>query len=179
MKDIRLHDLDFEPYIDASTINRTVHLLAEHIDRDYAGKDPILLIVLNGAFVFAADLVRLISIPIRLDFVKVSSYAGTASTAQMREHFRWQQPLTGQHVIIVEDIVDTGHTLAYLKSKINEEQPASVEIACLLIKPNAYQYDDPVTYQGLPIPNDFVVGYGLDYNGLGRDIPCIYKKKAI
>ena len=177
MKDIRIHDLEFEPYIDAETITQTVTNLASHIDRDYADKNPILLVVLNGAFVFAADLVRLISIPIRLDFVKISSYSGTTSTSQMNEHFRWQQSLKGQHVLIIEDIVDTGHTLSYLKDIIRKEEPASVEIACLLIKPKAYLYNDPVAYQGLPIPNDFVVGYGLDYNGLGRDIPCIYKKK--
>lgn len=177
MTDITLHDLEFEPYIDEATIAQTVRNLASHIDRDYAGKNPILLVVLNGAFVFAADLVRLISIPIRLDFVKISSYSGTASTAQMNEHFRWQQSLEGQHVIIIEDIVDTGNTLHYLKSILREQHPASIEIASLLIKPNAYKYEYPIAYQGLPIPEDFVVGYGLDYNGLGRDIPCIYKKK--
>lgn len=109
--------------------------------------------------------------------MKISSYAGTASTGYLKEYFVWQTDLRDQHVIIVEDIVDTGHTLAYLKNKIQKESPASIEIACLLIKPEAYQYKENVAYQGMAIPNDFVVGYGLDYNGLGRDLDCIYRKK--
>lgn len=177
MSEIKLHDLVFEPFINSTEIRETVDALAARIDRDYEGKNPILLIVLNGAFIFAADLVRTISIPIRLDFVKISSYKGTESSKKMNEHFLWQTPLTGQHVLIIEDIVDTGHTLAYLKEKINAEKPASLEIACLLLKPLAYQYPDRVEYHGRSIPNDFVVGYGLDYNGLGRDIPSIYRKK--
>lgn len=179
MSDVRLHELTFEPFISAEEIKRMVEYLASRIDTDYAGKNPVLLIVLNGAFIFAADLVRRISIPMRMDFVKVSSYAGTGSTGKILEHFLWQNSLRGEHVIIVEDIVDTGHTLDYLKNKIRAQQPASLEIACLLIKPSAYQYPDPVTYQGHAIPNDFVVGYGLDYNGLGRDLDCIYRKKDV
>jgi hypoxanthine phosphoribosyltransferase len=177
MSDVRLHDLTFEPFISTEEIKNTVETLASRIDTDYAGKNPVLLIVLNGAFIFAADLVRRISIPMRMDFVKISSYAGTGSTGKILEHFLWQNSLRGEHVLIVEDIVDTGHTLDYLKNKIRAEQPASLEIACLLIKPAAYQYPDPVAYQGRAIPNDFVVGYGLDYNGLGRDLDCIYRKK--
>ena len=179
MSDVRLHDLTFEPFISAAEITQVVNELAARIDTDYAGKNPVLLIVLNGAFIFAADLVRRISIPMRMDFVKVSSYAGTGSTGKILEHFLWQNTLRGEHVLIIEDIVDTGHTLDYLKTKIQSEHPASLEIVCLLIKPLAYQYSDPVMYQGLAIPNDFVVGYGLDYNGLGRDLPRIYRKKEI
>jgi len=174
---IKLHDLVFEPFISAEEIKSTVESIANTLDQDYAGKNPVLLVVLNGAFVFAADLVRKISVPIRLDFVKVSSYSGTGSSGKMFEHFLWQTPLKDQHVIIIEDIVDTGHTLAYLKNKIMEEEPASIEVACLLIKPLAYRYPDVVQYAGREIPNDFVVGYGLDYDGLGRDIESIYRKR--
>ena len=177
MNDITLHDLVFEPFISAEEIKLTVESLAQRVDQDYAGKNPILLIVLNGAFIFAADLVRLISVPLRLDFVKVSSYDGTGPSGKMIDHFLWQASLKDQHVIIVEDIVDTGHTLDYLKNKIKDEQPASVEVVCLLFKPGAYQSSQGVQYHGRAIPNEFVVGYGLDYNGLGRDIDCIYKKK--
>jgi|SRR5678816_1877375 len=177
MNDIKLHDLVFEPFISAEEIRLTVESLASRVDQDYAGKNPTLLIVLNGAFIFAADLVRLISVPLRIDFVKVSSYAGTGSTGKMIDHFLWQTSLKDQHVIIVEDIVDTGHTLDYLKSKIKEEQPASVEVVCLLFKPDAYRYSQELQYHGRAIPNEFVVGYGLDYNGLGRDLDCIYRKK--
>lgn len=151
--------------------------LAAQIDNDYQGRNPILLIVLNGAFMFAADLVRKISIPIRMDFIKISSYNGTASSGQMEEHFLWKSNLAGEHVIIVEDIVDSGHTLHYLKEKIKSHSPSSLEVVCLLKKPASYQYDDAITYEGLCIPDQFVVGYGLDYNGLGRDLDAIYRRK--
>jgi|WetSurMetagenome_2_1015567.scaffolds.fasta_scaffold156977_2 hypoxanthine phosphoribosyltransferase len=177
MSEIQLHDLVFAPFISADEIKSTVESLAKKLDRDYADKNPTLLIVLNGAFIFAADLVRKISVPIRLDFVKISSYAGTGSSGKMFEHFLWQTTLKDQHVIIVEDIVDTGHTLAYLKKKIQEESPASIEVACLLFKPAAYQYQEAIQYKGRAIDNEFVVGYGLDYDGLGRDIDSIYRKK--
>jgi hypoxanthine phosphoribosyltransferase len=177
MKQITLHDLTFEPFISTAEIEQTVTSLAAQIDNDYRGRNPILLIVLNGAFIFAADLVRKISIPIRLDFLKVSSYKGTATTGEMNEHFLWKSNLEGEHVIIVEDIVDTGHTLDYLKKKINALHPASIEVACLLKKPTAYKYPDILRYEGMSIPDKFVVGYGLDYNGLGRDLDCIYRLK--
>ena len=179
MKEVKLHDLIFEPFITTDEIIEVVHRIAEKIDLDYKDLNPVLLIVLNGAFIFAADLVRQLSIPLRLEFVKVSSYKGTQSSGQISQDFLWKTPLAGQHVLIVEDIVDTGHTLAYLKEKILHEKPASLEITCLLKKPDAYQYPDILKYEGKSIPNDFVVGYGLDYNGLGRDLDCIYRKKDI
>ncbi len=179
MKDVTLHNLTFEPFISEQEIEKVVLALSQKIDRDYKDKNPVLLIVLNGAFIFAADLVRRLSIPIRLDFVKVSSYEGTASTGKLGEHFLWNMPLEGQDVLIIEDIVDTGHTLHHLNHKIKSQHPASVEIACLLIKPIAYKYPDSIKYQGMEIPNEFVVGYGLDYNGLGRDLGSIYKKKDV
>ncbi len=179
MKNVILHDLEFEPFISVAEIKDVVDHIAVRIDRDYEGKNPVLLIVLNGAFIFAADLVRQLSIPLRLDFVKVSSYAGTQSSGKIGEHFLWKTPLEDQHVLIVEDIVDTGHTLAYLKERIRKENPASLETTCLLKKPEAYQYPDVLKYEGKSIPNDFVVGYGLDYNGLGRDLDCIFRKKDI
>lgn len=177
MDEVHLHDLTFVPFITAEEIEKTVKELALKIDEDYHDRNPILLVVLNGAFIFAADLVRKISIPIRLDFVKLSSYEGTASTGKLTEHFLWQMNLQGQDVIIVEDIVDRGHTLHHLKQKIRDDHPASIEVACLLKKPDAYQYTDVIRYEGISIPNDFVVGYGLDYDGLGRDLDCIFRKK--
>lgn len=179
MKDVILHNLTFEPFISEAEIEKVVMALSVKIDKDYKDRNPILLIVLNGAFIFAADLVRRLSIPLRLDFVKVSSYEGTSSTGKLGEHFLWKMPLEGQNVLIIEDIVDTGHTLHHLNHKIKSQNPASVEIACLLIKPIAYKYPDVIKYQGMEIPNEFVVGYGLDYNGIGRDLGSIYKKKDI
>lgn len=176
-KEIQLHDLTFVPFISTAEIQDTVAALAKRIDEDYAGRNPLLLIVLNGAFIFAADLVRKISIPIRLDFIKVSSYKGTQSSGQMQEHLPWQSALEGQDIIIVEDIVDTGNTLQYLLRKLRDQHPRSVEVACLLKKPEVYTYSDEIRYEGMSIPNKFVVGYGLDYNGLGRDLDSIYQKK--
>jgi hypoxanthine phosphoribosyltransferase len=179
MKDVKLHDLIFEPFISVEEINEVVDDIAKKIDNDYNGLNPVLIIVLNGAFIFAADLVRKISVQLRLDFVKISSYAGTQSSGQFMDHFSWKTPLNGEHVLIVEDIIDSGHTINYLKKKILSENPASLETICLLKKPDAYQYGDFIKYEGKSIPNDFVVGYGLDYDGLGRDLDCIYRKKTV
>lgn len=178
MSAVHLHDLTFEPFISDREIEKAVAGLAEKIDEDYKELNPMLLVVLNGAFIFAADLVRKMSIPLQLDFIRVNSYHGTSSSGEMKEYFMWKSSLKDQHVIIVEDIVDTGHTLHHLLDKIKAENPATVEVACLLKKPEAYQYDTPLKYVGMSIPNEFVVGYGLDYDGLGRDLMAIYKKSG-
>ena len=175
MSNVVLHDLTFEPFISAEEISGAVEVLAKKIGRDYDGLNPVLLIVLNGAFIFAADLVRKLSMPLRMDFIRVSSYKGTGSIGSVQEHLLWNIPLRDQHVLIVEDIVDSGHTIEYLRKKIKNERPASFEVVCLLMKPGAYQYKEEIRYAGKLIPNDFVVGYGLDYNGLGRELDCIYK----
>ena len=177
MKAVQIHDLVFEPFITVEEIKEIVDGISKKIDRDYEHLNPVLIIVLNGAFIFAADLVRQLTIHLRLDFIKISSYAGTQSTGKIDEHFIWKTSLENQHVLIVEDIVDSGHTLAYLKEKLWHENPASIETICLLKKPECYQYSDVIKYEGKSIPNYFVVGYGLDYNGLGRDLDCIYRKK--
>ena len=177
MKYVKLHDVIFEPFITVEEIKKTVDDIAVRIDRDYEGLNPVMLVVLNGAFIYAADLVRQLTIPLRLEFIKVSSYSGLRSSGVIVQDFLWQTSLRDQHVVIIEDIVDTGHTLAFLKEKLNSERPASIEVTCLLKKPGSYQYNDMIKYEGMSIPNDFVVGYGLDYNGLGRDLDCIYRKK--
>jgi len=176
MNEVKLNDLTFEPFISIQEIEKVVMALAKKIDKDYKDRNPVLLVVLNGAFIFAADLVRRLSIPLRIDFVKVRSYDGIGSTGKMQENFLWNMSLEGQDVLIIEDIVETGHTLHYLKHKVESQHPTSVEIACLLMKPLAYKYAESIKYHGLEIPNDFVVGYGLDYNGMGRDLESIYKK---
>lgn len=177
MKEVQLHDLTFVQFISDKEIADAVTGLAARIDEDYQGLNPVLLVVLNGAFIFAADLVRRMEIPLQLDFLRISSYAGTSSTGQMEEHFLWKIDLKDRHVLIVEDIVDTGHTLHHLLDKIKAKEPASVDVVCLLQKPDAYAYPTPLKYVGLTIPNDFVVGYGLDYEGLGRDLNSIYTLK--
>lgn len=177
MKEVQLHDLTFVPFISEKEIADAVTDLASRLDKDYRTLNPVLLVVLNGAFIFAADLVRRMEIPLQLDFLRISSYAGTSSSGQMEEHFLWKIDLKSRHVLIVEDIVDTGHTLHHLFDKINAQQPASADVVCLLQKPDAYTYQTPLKYVGRAIPNEFVVGYGLDYDGLGRDLDSIYKLK--
>lgn len=176
MNKLRIRDLDFELFLPADRIREEVAQLAGRLDRAYADKNPVLIVVLNGAFIFAADLVRQLTIPIEIDFTKVASYAGTTSTGRPDKRMSWQTPLAGRHVIIVEDIVDKGHTLSFLANEIRSESPASVEVACLLFKSEAYQYREPVRFFAFEIPNSFVVGYGLDYDQAGRDLPAIYRQ---
>ena len=163
MNDITLHDLVFVPFISAKEIEATVESLAKKVDQDYAGKNPTLLVVLNGAFVFAADFVRKISIPINIDFVKLSSYAGIDSSGKMTEHFSWQSDLKNRHVIIVEDIVDTGLTLTYLFEQLKARGPKSLKVCSLLHKPARMVKQVDIDYLGFTIDDVFVVGYGLDW----------------
>jgi len=178
MSTVRLHDKEFEPWLDPDAIDRIVTDLAGRLRPIFIDKRPVLLIVLKGAFIFAADLVRKLDFPVEIDFVKVSSYEGTDSSGRIEEQLHWHVPLSGRHVLVVEDIVDQGHTLDYLRREIRAEAPASVAVACLLFKPEAYHYQEPVEYPGLGIPNDFVVGYGLDYDQEGRGLPALYRVKA-
>lgn len=172
---IKVKDRNFETCINASVIDAAVQRIATEIDRDYAGKDPMFLAILNGSFVFAADLLRKITIPCRISFVKLSSYSGTASQQHIDELIGLNEDLTGKHVIIVEDIVDTGLTIDKLLKDIEQLRPASVRLACFTFKKNAFKKDFPIDYLGITIPDEFVVGYGLDYDGYGRNLPEIYK----
>ena len=154
-------------------LNR-VKAVAKRINEDFAGKNPLLLAVLNGAFVFAADLVREITIPSELSFVKLASYQGTTSTGTIKEVIGINEDLTGRHVIIVEDIVDTGLTMKRMIETLGTRHPASISICALLVKPEKLQVPLDIKYCALEIPNDFIVGYGLDYNQQGRGLRDIY-----
>lgn len=175
---VRLHDKDFAIYLEETNIRRAIARLAGQISADYAGKNPLFLAVLNGSFVFAADLLKEISIPCEISFIKLSSYQNTQSTGTVKELLGLTEDITGRHVVILEDIVDTGHTVSVLLAKLRERNTASIEIACLLLKPDCLQHPLQLKYTALAIPNDFVVGYGLDYNGLGRNLRHIYKLQA-
>lgn len=172
---IKVLDKQFKKYITDIEIQKAVKDVAKKIDIDYKGKDPLLLVILNGAFMFAADLIRSIEMDTRVSFVKLASYQGTKSTEKVVKLIGLNEELAGQDVIIVEDIVDTGITLENLLYELKTFKPNSVRIASFLFKPNAFQKNYKIDYIGLEIPNDFILGYGLDYNQAGRNLKDIYK----
>jgi hypoxanthine phosphoribosyltransferase len=175
MSVIQVWDKKFKPFIDVATIDATVQKIAERINVDYKDKNPLLLAVLNGAFIFAGDLMRKLTIPCEISFVKYSSYSGVKSTEEVRELIGIGEEITGRHVIIVEDIVDTGITMDNMLTDIRKRNPIDIKIACFCFKPAAFQKSFPIDYLGLSIPNDFIVGYGLDYDRQGRNLKEIYK----
>ena len=175
MSIIRVHDKDFEPYLSETAIAEKIQAIADKINKDYAGKNPLFIAILNGAFMFASDLFKVINIEAEISFIKLASYKGTKSSGQVITAIGLDTELIGRHVIIVEDIVDTGKTLSEFLPQLEHQQPASMKIAALLHKPEATVYPISVDYLGFSVPNKFLLGYGLDYDGLGRNIPCIYK----
>ncbi|WP_299702906.1 hypoxanthine phosphoribosyltransferase [uncultured Pontibacter sp.] len=172
---ITLHDCQFSTYMYEEEIIARIHMLAEQLEQDYAGRNPLFLAVLNGSFMFTADLMKRINIPCEISFIRMSSYQDMQSTGKVREVLGLTENIEGRDVVIIEDIVDTGHTVNALLQQLNEKHPASIEIITLLMKPECLQHQLDVKYVAKSIPNDFVVGYGLDYNGLGRNLRDIYK----
>jgi hypoxanthine phosphoribosyltransferase len=170
---VRIHDKVFEPLLSPERIRARVQELAGQIAADYADKTPLLLPVLNGAFVFAADLFRQLGIPSEISFVKLSSYNGL-SGGPSKKLIGLNENIGGRHVLVVEDIVDTGDTMKALYEELGRQGPASLRMATLLFKPSALRHDLKPDYAGFEIGPEFVVGYGLDYNGRGRDLPGIY-----
>jgi hypoxanthine phosphoribosyltransferase len=172
---IRVHDKSFEPYLTSGEVQQAIKRLADEINRDYEGKRPLFIAVLNGAFMFASDLFKGLTIEAEICFIKLASYKGTKSTGRVLTAIGLDADLYHRHVIIVEDIVDTGKTLTQFLPQLSHQQPASIKICALLHKPEATVNPVDIDYLGFTIPNKFVVGYGLDYDGLGRNIPEIYK----
>ncbi len=172
---MRIKDRDFDEFISEKAIQERVLELAQQIGRDYADEPPVLVAVLNGAFVFMADLVRHISVPSEVTFIKVKSYQSMQSTGQHKEFIGLEVPIRDRDVIIVEDIVDSGNTIRYLSQQFGDQAPRSIAVATLLFKPQALVHDVKLKYVGFEISNDFVVGYGLDYDGLGRNLRSIHK----
>jgi hypoxanthine phosphoribosyltransferase len=172
---IRVHDKTFEPYLTAKEIDSAVQKLADQINRDYQGKKPLFIAILNGSFMFASDLFKKLTIESEICFIKLASYKGTKSTGHVITAIGLDVDLIHRHLIIIEDIVDTGKTLDQFLPQLNNQQPASLKICALLHKPDAAVFNIPINYLGFSIPNKFVVGYGLDYDGLARNIPEIYK----
>jgi len=172
---IRVRDKFFRLYISREKIDEIVTGIARQIDLDYRGKTPLMLGILNGAFIFASDLVRKLQIPCEISFVKYSSYHGMAGSGNINTLIGLNEQIKGRDVIITEDIVDTGHTMAKLLQDIKHHEPASVRIACFCFKKDAFSENFTIDYCGLEIPKLFVVGYGLDYDGAGRNYPDIYQ----
>ena len=178
MSIVTIHDKTFETTIPEAEIRERVKDLAAQISRDMEGRNPLLLAVLNGAFIFAADLIREISIPCEISFVKLASYEGTTSTGKIKEVMGINEDLSGRHVIVVEDIVDTGMTMKRMIETLDAHHPASVSICTLFVKPGNLQVDLDVKYAAFSIPNDFILGYGLDYDQQGRGLKEIYTLKT-
>jgi hypoxanthine phosphoribosyltransferase len=175
MSNIRVHDKEFEPYLTAIEIAEKIQEIAGGINHDYAGKKPLFIAILNGSFIFAADLFKSIIIEAEICFIKLASYKGTKSSGQVITAIGLDTDIINRHLIIIEDIVDTGKTLSEFIPQLLHQQPASLAIAALLSKPEATVYPIKIDYLGFSIPNKFVLGYGLDYDGLGRNIKEIYQ----
>ncbi len=174
MKTVTIKDKTFGISIPEEVIKQKVKAVAERINHDMAGKNPLLLAVLNGSFVFAADLMRELTIPCEISFVKLASYQGTTSTGKVKEVIGINENLAGRTVIIVEDIVETGLTIQQMLDSLGTRNPESVHVCTLLLKPERLQVDINVEYVAISIPNDFILGYGLDYDQQGRNLRDIY-----
>jgi hypoxanthine phosphoribosyltransferase len=175
MKKIRVKDKNFEIYITAEEIGKVVDRIADRINADHEGQHPVFLVILNGAFMFAADLFKKLEIPCEISFVKLASYSGTRSSLRVKELIGLNDTLKGRQVVIVEDIIDTGITMDHLIRKLYELGVADLKIATLFFKPDSFCKDFTIDYIGMNVPNDFIVGYGLDYDGYGRNYKEIYK----
>ena len=174
MSNIQINGKTFVPSIPEAEILKRVKAVADRINKDMAGKNPLLLAVLNGSFIFAADLMRMITIPCEISFVKLASYQGTTSTGKIKEVFGINEDLTNRTVIIVEDIIESGLTMKRMIESLGTRNPESIHICTLLLKPDCLQVDLDIEYAAMEIPNDFILGYGLDYNQQGRNLRDIY-----
>ena len=173
-KKIKLQDKVFKVMIPAEEIDKAVERVAEKLNERYEGHTPVFLGVLSGSFLFLSDLVRKTTFDSQLAFVKISSYEGTESTGNVKQQFGVDFDIEGRDIIIVEDIVETGHSMNYLLDHLRRKSPASISICTLFFKPEKFLYEYPIDYTALSIGNEFIVGYGLDYNQLGRNLKDIY-----
>lgn len=173
---VTVHQKEFELLLEEETIAKRIRLLAIQLNVDFENRNPIFIGVLNGSFLFLADLMKEVRLDCEMEFMKITSYHGTNSTGTVKDALGMPNNLKDRDVIIVEDIIDSGLTMKYILSKVHEQQPASVSVCTLLFKPDALKEEIPeLTYVGFEIPNEFVVGYGLDYDGLGRNLNHIYR----
>lgn len=177
MKEVRILDKDFELFIDADTIQESIKRISADINRDLEGKNPIFVAILNGSFMFAGDLMKHVTIPSEITFVRIASYKGLKSTKNVMEVMGLKEDVKDRTVVILEDIVDTGYTIERLLKQFETYNPKEIKVATLLFKPKALVTEVTPDYVALEIPNDFIVGFGLDYDGYGRNLQDIYKIK--
>jgi len=175
MTSINVHDKKFVPYLPEAEILSRVHALATQINQDFNGKKPLFLAILNGSFMFASDLFKSLSIEAEICFIKLASYKGTKSSGQVITAIGLDTDIVDRHLIVVEDIIDTGKTMNEFLPQLKHQQPASLSMAVLLHKPEATQYSIKIDYLGFTVPDKFLLGYGLDYDGLGRNLRDIYQ----
>jgi len=172
---IQLHDKTFVPFISAQEIDFAIEQIARMVENDFVGEIPVFIGVLNGSFMVVSDFMKHYKGACELSFVKMASYQGTSSTNDVKELIGINQNLEGRSVVLIEDIIDTGNTLAELKAMLKAQNVKHFKIATLFFKPEAYKKDIKIDYIGIRIPNKFIVGYGLDYNELGRNLPEVYQ----
>jgi len=177
MKTIKIKDKEFEIFIPSEEIYKAIDIVAEKMNKDLEGKNPLFVCVLNGSFMFAADLMKRITIPCEISFVRMSSYCGTTTTGDVKMVYGLEENIEGRTIVVVEDIVDTGNTMERMLKQLNALDPEEIKVSTLLFKPEALQHDVQLDYIALNIPSDFILGYGLDYDGYGRNLPDIYKLK--
>jgi hypoxanthine phosphoribosyltransferase len=174
-KQVKVLDKNFGIFISSEKIHQVVEQIASKMNKELEGKDVIFLGILNGSFMFASDLYKMIKIPSQISFLKLASYQGTSSSGNVKRLIGINEDLIGKTVVVIEDIVDTGITIDNIIKQLKGYEPAEIKIATLLLKPEALQTKVQLDYIGLEIPNDFIIGYGLDYNGFGRNLADIYK----
>ncbi|PTX41951.1 adenylate kinase [Christiangramia gaetbulicola] len=174
---IKLHDLEFEPFISEGEITKAIDRISEELNADYDGKIPVFIGVLNGSFMFASEVIKRFRSDCEVSFVKMGSYEGTETTGNVRTLVGLNQELKGREVVLLEDIVDTGNTLVEIDEILKKAEVASYKVATLFFKPAAYKKNVPVQIKGIEIPDKFIVGFGLDYDGLGRNLTQVYKRK--
>jgi len=172
---VRIHDKEFEPFISEAELGRAIDSVAAALEQRYAGRRPLLVGVLNGAFFFAAELMKRLRMECEITFIKVASYHGTTSSGTVTQLIGLNERVEGRDVVVLEDIVDTGGTVAHIMEALQGMHPASVSVAALLFKPGAYTRPWPIEHVALSIPKAFVVGSGLDHDGLGRNLPGIWR----
>ena len=174
---LQLHDKQFVPFISAQEIDFAIAKIAAQVADDFADEIPLFVGVLNGSFMVVSDFMKHYKSPCEVSFIKMASYEGTVSTNDVKQLIGLDQDLTGRTVVVIEDIVDTGNTLVALKELFKKQNVKHFKIATLFFKPEAFQQDIKIDYIGIRIPNKFIVGFGLDYDGLGRNLPEIYQLK--
>ena len=173
-KTIQVHDKKFKKIISSEKIQKANNIIAKKLNKDYKNKKPIFISVLNGSFLFTSDLIKKVNIECEISFIKISSYSGTQSTGNMNTLIGLNETLKGRNVVVLDEMVDSGNTIEKVITELKKRNPKTIKIATLFFKPDAYKKKIKLDYVGIKVPNDFLVGYGLDYDGLGRNYQDIY-----